>query len=66
MVYEQGSYFISDSSNHGAGIQNELIVLAVLTVIFMILTVLLFWYRAKRINAGEAVFYTWIEEHGLA
>ncbi len=50
----------------GAGIQNELIVLAVLTVIFMILTVLLFWYRAKRINAGEAVFYTWIEEHGRA
>ena len=50
----------------GAGIHNELTVLAVLTVIFMILTVLLFWYRAKRINAGKPVFYSWIQEHGLA
>lgn len=50
----------------GADIGNELMVLTVLTVIFMALTVVLFWYRAERINAGKAVAYTWIEEHGLA
>ena len=50
----------------GADIGNELMVLTVLTVIFMVLTIALFWYRAERINAGKAVAYTWIEEHGLA
>ncbi len=50
----------------GADIGNELMVLTALTVIFMAMTVVLFWYRAERINAGKAVAYTWIEEHGLA
>ncbi len=50
----------------GASIQNELTVLVVITAIFMLLTVLLFWYRAKRINAGKPIFYSWIQERGLA
>lgn len=50
----------------GAGIGNELRVLMVLAVIFMLLTVALFLYRANRIKAGKGIFYGWIEEHGLA
>lgn len=50
----------------GAGFERELAVLIVLTVVFVLLTIGLFCYRANRIKAGKAIFYTWIEERGLA
>lgn len=50
----------------GAGIGGELGVLIVLTVIFVLLTIALFIYRANRIKAGKPIFYIWIEERGLA
>lgn len=49
----------------GAGIGRELGVLIALTVIFTLLTAVLFWYRANRIKAGKTILYTWIEEHTM-
>jgi putative membrane protein len=50
----------------GTSIRGYLTVLIVLAVIFTVLTIGLFEYRAKRIKAGKPIIYTWIEEHGLA
>lgn len=44
----------------GSSIGNEITVLLVLTAIFMMLTIALFWYRADRINAGKPILYNWI------
>ena len=50
----------------GTNIGSELRVLVTLAIIFMVLTVMLFVYRANRIKMGKPIFYRWIEEHGLA
>ena len=50
----------------GTGIAGEMRILIVLTIVFVLLTIALFIYRAGRIKAGKSVFYRWIEEHGLA
>lgn len=50
----------------GASIGSEVGVLIAITVIFILLTILLFMYRANRIKSGKTVLYSWIEAHGLA
>ena len=50
----------------GESIRNSCIVLAIWFIIFTVLTVLEFQFRAKRVKTGKATLYHWLEEKGLA
>ena len=50
----------------GESIQEPVLVMAGITIVFTILTLLLFRYRAEKIRKGETMIYDFLEEKGLA
>lgn len=50
----------------GESIKTSCIVLAIWFIVFTILTILEFQFRAKRVKSGKLTFYHWLEEKGLA
>lgn len=50
----------------GESIRNSCIILAIWFIIFTVLTMIEFQFRAKRIKDGKFTLYNWLEEKGLA
>jgi putative membrane protein len=50
----------------GQSITTEITVLILLTLVFTVLTVIVFEIRGKRIEESKPIMLEWIEEHGLA
>ncbi len=50
----------------GQSVITEITVLVLLTLIFTVLTVIVFEVRGKRIEESKPIMLDWIEEHGLA
>ncbi|MGN0368838.1 MAG: YhgE/Pip family protein [Wujia sp.] len=50
----------------GQSIRGELEVLFAISIVFTLLTIVMFEIRGRRLKEGKRMMYDWIEEHGLA